>query len=202
VKLKICGVKTAAEAEILKAAHVDYAGLNFVPSSSRCISVEQAQAVMAVLKGSGVGTAALFQDQPIEMVSEYARELSVDYVQLHGGESPEYARSVTKPVIKAIAVRPGARADELIGYIKDYPAEYFVLDRAEQGRGELVDLELAEQIIRAFPGKIYLAGGLGPDNLAEVVSQAHPYGIDISSGVRTAGRIDTNKIQACLDILR
>lgn len=197
-KLKICGVKTPDEAKALKDAGVEYVGLNFVPISPRRISLEQAQAIIAVLNGSGIKTVALFQDQPIEMVSEYVRELGVDYVQLHGDESPEYARSVAKHVIKAIAVNPDASADEIIKYIKDYPAGYFVLDRHEQGRGDIVDLELAKQVIEAFPDKIYLAGGLNPDNLAEVLSKVQPYGIDISSGVRTGEAIDTARVKTCL----
>ncbi len=201
-KLKICGVKTPEEAKALKDAGVEYVGLNFVPTSPRCISLEQAQEIMAELNGSGMKTVALFQDQPVEQVSDYARELNVDYIQLHGGESPEYARSVPKPVIKAIAVKPGATAEELIKYIKDYPAEYFVLDRHEQGEGDIVDTELAAQIVKEFPNKIYLAGGLNPDNLAEVLLEIQPYGIDISSGVRTGDDIDISKVARCLEIIR
>ena len=197
-KLKICGVKTPEEARALKDAGVEYVGLNFVPISPRRISLEQAHAIMAELKDSGTKTVALFQDQPVDMVSEYARELNVDYVQLHGDESPEYARSVAKHVIKAIAVNPEATAEEIIIYIKDYPAEYFVLDRHKQGKGDIVDLELAKRVIEAFPDKIYLAGGLNPDNLAEVLSKVHPYGIDISSGVRTDDTIDISKVKRCL----
>jgi phosphoribosylanthranilate isomerase len=201
-KLKICGVKTPEEAKDLKDAGVEYIGLNFVPTSPRRISLEQAQAIMAVLNDSDIKTVALFQDQPIEMVSEYVRELGVDYVQLHGGEPAEYARSVAKHVIKAIAVNPDASADEIIKYIKDYPADYFVLDRHEQGKGDIVDLKLAQQVIEAYPGKIYLAGGLTPDNLAEVLSKVQPYGIDISSGVRTGDTIDASKLSHCLKIIR
>lgn len=201
MKLKICGVKTPEEAKSLMDAGIEYVGLNFVPSSPRCISLEQAQAVMAVLNGSGIKTVALFQDQPVEQVSEYVRELNVDYVQLHGDESPEYARSVTKPVIKAIAVQPGAKAEDIIKYIKDYPADYFVLDRAQQGKGDIVDLKLAQQVIEAYPDKIYLAGGLNPDSLPKILEQVHPYGIDISSGVRTGDKIDIGKITPCLKLI-
>lgn len=200
MKLKICGVKTPEEANALKEVGVEYVGLNFVPSSSRCISLEQAQDIMAALKGSGIHVVALFQDQPIEMVSEYVRELDVDYVQLHGSESPEYARSVPKPVIKAIAVKPGTPADELIKYIQDYPADYFVLDRAQQGKGDLVDTKLAAQIVKEFPDKIYLAGGLNPDNLPAILQQVQPYGIDISSGVRTDEMIDTAKVKSSIAV--
>lgn len=195
MKLKICGVKTPEEAKALKQAGIEYIGLNFVPSSPRCISLEQAQEVMAALKGSGIHVVALFQDQPIDMISEYVRELDVDYVQLHGDESPKYARSVPKPVIKAIAVKPSATPDSIIKLLNNYSAEYFVLDRAQQGKGKPVDPKLAAKVVEAFPGKIYLAGGLTPDNLPGILKHVHPYGIDISSGVRTGDQIDIAKVQ-------
>jgi phosphoribosylanthranilate isomerase len=197
MKLKICGVKTPQEANALRDIGVEYVGLNFVPSSSRCISLEQAQDIMAALKGSGIHVVALFQDQPIEMVSEYVRELDVDYVQLHGDEPPEYARSVPKPVIKAIAVKPSYTPDSIIQSLNNYPADYFVLDRAQQGKGDLVDAGLAATIVKEYPGKIYLAGGLTPDNLPRILQQVHPYGIDISAGVRTGHNIDMAKTKAC-----
>ncbi len=202
MKLKICGVKTAEEAEALKASDIDYIGLNFVPSSKRCISLEAAQTILAILRGSSVKTVALFQNQPLDMVEEYARQLNVDYVQLHGDEPAEYARSIQAPVIRAIAVKPGATADELIKLVKNYPADYFVLDRHTQGQGDIVDNGLAAQVIAAAPNKVCLAGGLTPDNLTDVLAKAQPYAIDISSGVRNGGDIDIAKVNRCLEIIR
>jgi len=202
IKLKICGIKTTDEAEALKNTEISYIGLNFVPSSPRCITLETAKEIMAVFQDSGIGTVALFQDQPLDMVEEYSRELAVAYVQLHGEESAEYARSLRKPVIKAVAVNPEATADELIRYIKDYPADYFVLDRHEQGRGDIVATGIAKRVVDFMPNKVCLAGGLTPDNLADVLSKVQPYAIDISSGVRTDGTIDTAKVEKCLQTIR
>lgn len=201
MKLKICGVKTPEEAEALKKTNVDYIGLNFVPSSPRCISLETAQSLMAVFHGSPIKMIALFQDQPLEMVDEYARRLDVAYIQLHGDESAEYARSLPKPVIRAIPIVPDAKASDIMAYIKDYPADLFVLDRASQGQGTPVDLRLAGEVIRAFPDRICLAGGLTPDTLQNTVSHVRPYAIDISSGVRTGENIDSGKVAQCLHII-
>ena len=202
MKLKICGVKTVKEAEGLKAIGVDYIGLNFVPTSSRCISLETAQEILAILRDSAVQTIALFQNQPLDVVEEYARQLGVDYVQLHGDEPAEYARSLQTPVMRAIAMDPAKPADELIDFIKDYPADYFVLDRAKQGQGDIVDPALAQQIAVAAPDKICLAGGINPDNLADILKRVRPYAIDISSGVRTGENIDMAKVAQCQEIIR
>jgi phosphoribosylanthranilate isomerase len=202
IKLKICGITTISEAEALKNTRISYIGLNFVPSSPRCISLETAQDILAVLRGSGIQTVALFRDQPLDMVEEYARELSVDYVQLHGDEPAEYARALQTPVIKAIAVKPDSRAGELIKLVKNYPADYFVLDRHEQGKGDIIDSGLAAQVIAPAPDKVCLAGGLTPDNLDAVLTKIKPYAIDISSGVRTGDAIDMDKVNRCLEIIR
>lgn len=202
MKLKICGVRTTEEAEALKSAGVDYIGLNFVPSSSRHISLERAQDILAVLHNSRIQSIALFQDQPLDMVEEYVRELDVDYVQLHGDEPDEYARSLQTPVMRAIAVSPGKPVAELVDFIKNYPADYFVLDREKQGQGDIVDPETAKRITDAMPGKICLAGGLNPGNLAAVLEKVQPYAIDISSGVRTGDTIDMKKVKECQEIIR
>lgn len=196
-KLKICGVKTVEEAQGLKEAGVDYIGLNFVPESPRCITLDQAEAIMAVFKGSATQTVALFRNQPVDMVNDYADQLGVDYVQLHGDEDAEYARSMTKPVIKAIAVDPTVSAAELIEIVRSYPAEYFVLDRHEQGRGDIVHTGIARQVVDSAPDKVCLAGGLTPENLPAILAEVHPYAIDISKGVRTGEDIDLAKVQAC-----
>lgn len=201
IKLKICGIKTIDEAEALKDSRISYIGLNFVPTSPRCITLETAKEIRAVFQASGIETVALFQNQPLDMVEEYARELDVDYVQLHGDESPEYARSLRKSVIKAISVDPAASAAYLIDRIKDYPADYFVLDRHEQGRGDIVGTGIAGKVVEYAPNKICLAGGLTPDNLTDILSKVQPYAIDISSGVRTGDKIDIDKVNACLNII-
>ncbi len=193
IKLKICGLRTADEAKQLIGRGVDYAGLNFVPSSTRCISIGTAQNIVKTLEASGIQTVAVFQDQPLGDVKKHLTDLAVDYIQLHGDESAEYAQSLNKPIIRAISAASEA---------EDYPADYFLLDRTIQGKGSLVDLKLAEQIIDSYPGKVFLAGGLTPDNLAVVLSTVQPYAVDIASGVRTDNQLDESKLIKVIDIIR
>lgn len=197
IKLKICGVKSADEARQLADLGIDYIGLNFVPSSGRCITVETARLIMAVLKGSTVKVVALFQNQPLAFVNDCAERLGVNYVQLHGEESVEYVHAVLLPVIYAVRIDSIKAPNE----ISNFPADYFVLDRKQQGKGKIVDLSLADEIIAANPSRIFLAGGLSPDNLTTVLAKVHPFGIDISSGVRSGKDIDINKVSNCLQII-
>ena len=201
IKLKICGVQSVDEARRLREAKVDLIGLNFVPSSARRISIDMAELIIAELRSSGVKSVALFADKPIAMVNDYADRLEIDYVQLHGGESSDYAAKIKASVIRAVAVRPNQSANQILTYINAFPADYFVLDRHRQGEGDLVDDKLAGQIIAAKPGKVFLAGGLNPQNLAGVLARLHPYGIDIASGVRRGSSLDMVKVLSCLEIL-
>jgi len=202
IKLKICGVKSVEEARQLRACGVDLIGLNFIPSSTRYIPIETAQAILAELQDSGIQSAALFANKPLDDVNDYVRRLQVDYVQLHGNESADYAEDVNAAIIRAIAVDPSQSAASLIGFINKFPADYFVIDRFQQGRGDPVDLRLASKIIAAKPGQIFLAGGLTPENLAASLAQTKPYGVDIASGVRDEnGALDIAKAKLCLRIV-
>ncbi len=201
IKLKICGVKTADEARQLAELGVDYIGLNFVPESGRCITLEEAFSIITVAQGSKLQTVALFRDQPLEMVNDYAQRLGINYIQLHGSESNDYIQQVQAPVMKAVAADPKKSAAELLEYVDHSKADFFVLDRHIQGRGPLVSLDLVNELTAANPGKIFLAGGLTPENLPDVLKQVKPFGIDIASGVRTGDTLDMSKVRKCLNVI-
>ncbi len=200
VKLKICGVQSAGEASQLAALHVDYIGLNFVPSSSRCITITVAEAIMAVLSTTTTKTVALFRDQPVELVRAHAERLSIDFVQLHGTESADYAQSLKSVIIKAIPIGPEMTGPALLSYMRTYPAAYFVLDRQVQGQGALVNIDVARLAVTTYPNKVFIAGGLTPGNLQAVLQQVQPYGFDIAGGVRTDGLLDAEKLAECVRI--
>ena len=201
IKLKICGIRSVEEAKLARDLPIDYLGLNFIPTSTRYISLETAQAIVDELTSSKL--VGLFAGHPLDEVNEYARRLNLDYVQLHGDEPADYAVAVDAPVMRAIAVDPEETAVELLDFINRFPADYFVLDRQLQGRGEAVNLDIANKIIEGTTKKIFFAGGLTPHNLNEVLAKIHPYGIDIAGGVRDSGnRLDTAKVQRCSDLLR
>jgi len=203
VKLKICGVKSVDEARLLRDSGVDLVGLNFIAVSRRYISLDTARDIMAELAGSNVQTVALFADHPLAEVNTFADSLKVDYVQLHGDETADYAKDVQAKVIKAIAFKSGQTPEDLIEFINNFPADYFVLDRPRQGQGDVVNAEQAAEIIAARPNKIFLAGGLTADNLTEILVQTNPYGIDIAGGVRDAmDRLEISKVNDCLQIIR
>jgi phosphoribosylanthranilate isomerase len=202
-KLKICGVKSPDEARQLHDLGVDYLGLNFISSSKRYISLDTAQSIMAELKPGEAKTVGLFAGHTADEVNDYARQLGLDYVQLHGDEPADYARQIEAPLMRAIAIGLDYLTADIIEFINGYPADYFVIDRQVQGHGAPVNSELAAQITAAAPNKIFLAGGLTPDNLPVILAKVQPYGIDIAGGVRTTGdTLDMTKVTRCLKLIR
>jgi phosphoribosylanthranilate isomerase len=156
IKLKICGVQSVEEAQQLLAAGVDYIGLNFVPISTRLITIETAEAIAASVRGSDMKIVALFQNQPLEQVNNYAHRLAADYVQLHGDEMPGYAKQITVSVIKAIAVDPAQSAASINNFIGSYLA------------GGLNAKNLRSILNQVQPFGIDIAGGVRTDGALDM----------------------------------
>lgn len=196
MQVKICGIKTPETARYAADSGADWLGLMFADSKRR-ISVETAKEIREQLP-PGVKIAGVFVDEPLETVNQIVEEVGLDYVQLHGNESPDYCRQIKAPVIKAFQIRSEADFAE----IETYPCDYFLLDspggKYRGGSGETFDWKL----IRHAPqlqGKVLLAGGLKPENIEEAIREVKPAGVDVSSGVETNGEKDHAKIKAFID---
>jgi phosphoribosylanthranilate isomerase len=193
--VKICGITNADDARAAVEAGADAIGLIFAPGSPRRVEPaaarEIASAVPAHVKKVGV-----FVDEAVETVNRLAREVPLDLVQLHGSETPEFARLVEVPVIKGVRVR---RAID-VEHLRAYKASAVLLDAyvegAHGGTGKTFDWDLARPVVQAgLP--VLLSGGLTPENVAEAVRRVGPWGVDVSSGVEARpGRKDHDKVRA------
>ncbi len=202
IHLKICGVMNSEDATKLAEMGVDYIGLNFIGESTRRIEIETAMAIVSALKASTVKTVALFRDQPLDYITETVSRVQPTMVQLHGSEHRSYINAIKVPAIKAVPIGRNARYEEVEEYMKRYSVEYYLLDRETQGLGEGVDLKLAKLLIDTNQQKIILAGGITPDNIDEILSQVQPFGIDISSGIRTKNQINFTKVERVIKSIR
>jgi phosphoribosylanthranilate isomerase len=136
----------------------------------------------------------VFVDEDRNRMIDIIQECGLRRVQLHGSESPDYAAALPVPVIRAIRIRKPLIRLELHGY----PAEAFLLDprdpRSTRGGGETFDWSFAYRI--GFRHRIFIAGGLTPENVGRAVKAARPFGVDVSSGVeRSPGAKDEGKMK-------
>jgi phosphoribosylanthranilate isomerase len=182
VYAKVCGITTPREGTFAAESGADAIGLVFAESLRR-ISVEEAREITAALPEGILKVGVFVNAEPAEVL-RIAREVGLDYAQLHGDESPEDVDAVREgglKVMKALRVR-GA---ESLGAIDDYGADLFLLDawseKARGGTGERFDWGLAKSL--KGRGNIVVSGGLGPENVREAVRLLEPYGVDASSSL-------------------
>src|SRR3989338_513256 len=139
-KIKICGIKTLAEALFCLNEEVDYLGFSFVPISSRYIEPKTAKTIMANLPPGRIETVGVFRDETPQRVLETAKDLALDLIQLHGSENENYANLL--PNLRIIKVING---DFLAN---KFPAEFLMIDREVQGEGKPVEFYKAAGLSR------------------------------------------------------
>jgi phosphoribosylanthranilate isomerase len=194
-RIKICGLRTEADIACVNEAFPDYCGfiIDF-PKSFRSITPERAAELIRGLR-LGIVPVGIFVDAPIGEIVPLAQGGILGAVQLHGGETPEYIeelqREIRVPVIRAFTVR----SDEDLRLAEESPAEIILLDNGK-GTGRTFDWSILRHAVRPY----ILAGGLGPENLAQAIGELRPWGVDMSSGVETDRKKDRDKILAAVRI--
>lgn len=179
VKVKICGITNAEDALAAVEFGADALGFVFYRGSPRYVTPEQAREVVRAVP-TFVTTVGVFVDEPSEEVERTMRHAGIDVAQFHGHEPPE-ACLVPHRAIKAIRVKELSDLEPL----KHYRVSAFLLDTYTPellgGTGRIFNWDIAVDA-KQF-GRIILAGGLTPDNVAQAVQWVHPYAVDVSSGV-------------------
>ena len=137
----------------------------------------------------------VFVNAPLNEVQAIARECRLDYVQLHGDESPAYCRQVGYPVIKVFKIRPGFSLTDCTGYQPAWTLFDTFAAGQQGGTGVAFDWQAAAELVRQAPRPLLVAGGLTADNVAQAIRLLKPDGVDVSGGVETNGIKDTDKIK-------
>lgn len=173
----------------------DLLGFVFADSRRR-IEVQVAEKIACEVKG--IGKVGVFVNAPLAEVQDIAKRCKLDFVQLHGNESPEYCKLVKVPVIKAVRVGPDFDVSELA----DYQVEWILLDSfvpgQQGGTGMAFDWQQAKHLREQIKTPVFVAGGLTAENVGEVARILSPQGIDVSGGVETNGSKDIEKIKKFL----
>ena len=214
VLVKICGVQEVGDALAAAEAGADFVGLVFVPGRRRRLDVDKARGLTSSLReslGKPPKVVGLFADQPLEEVHAVVRRCGLDMVQLCGEESLDYCGQVEVPLIKVIHVPNGLGVQDASGTLAPEMAAFsgegylMTLDRKVEGlqggTGKTFDWDVATAL--SMDGFAFLlAGGLTPENVAPAVRNVRPWGVDVSSGVETAGVKDAEKIRAFIRAAR
>ena len=193
VRIKICGIMNKEDA--IAAAHFGADALGFVfATSPRKVSAESAREIIKILPPF-VKTVGVFVDEDPERVSSIAARCGLDILQFHGSESVGYCNSFNRRVIKAVRMQSRDELKNLSNYVD--VVDGLLLDTYVPnklgGTGITFDWELAVEA-RKY-GRIILAGGLNPENVAAAIRMVKPYAVDASSGLeRSPGVKDHEKM--------
>ena len=185
-RIKVCGITRPGDGAACLAAGVDLLGLVFA-ESPRKVTLEQACAIRAALPSATL-VGVLVNPAP-EEAAACAEACGLDRIQLHGEETPAACAAIRAaagiPVIKAFRLGAPPAPTELAAW----GAEYVLLDLEKgtpPGGAEAAALLSAARTAAAAGLRVFVAGGLDPENVGEAVRRARPYGVDVSRGVEAA----------------
>jgi phosphoribosylanthranilate isomerase len=194
-RIKICGITSVEDAQIVVAAGVDAIGLNFYPKSPRYVQPSVAAAIAAAVP-RGIIRTGLFVNAPAVEILRLCDQVPLDLIQLHGDEPPGFLASLGgRPVMRAFRL-----GESGIAPVFDYLAEcrrlkclprLVLLDAFRHGQyggtGQTTDWTEAKRYrTDATCPPLVLAGGLTPDNVAAAIDAVRPVAVDTSSGVEVS----------------
>jgi len=200
VKVKICGITNYEDAQAAVEMGADLLGFNFYPKSPRYIKPQDAVKIINRLSAIA-DIAGVFVNSSFEKIRETINNCQLNWIQLHGDESPEFCNeflSVDVKTMKAIRVK---KQEDIKGAEK-YFTDAILLDAFDPkkygGTGLIFDWNIVGHISK----RIFLAGGINPDNAVKAV-QLGVYGIDVCSGIESEpGKKDHKKMKKLFDNIR
>lgn len=201
--IKVCGLTTSEDASMVAAAGVDWIGVNFWMESKRYVDRIRARAIVAAARrcNPAIKCVGLFVNHREGEIESAVQAADLDYVQLHGDESPVFASRFGDRCIKALALSSAADLERMAGYA----CAWKLVDSPSPGRGgsgQVGNWDLAAKAA-AQESRLWLAGGLRPDNVAEAIAAVKPYGVDVASGVEDSpGVKNPAKVRAFVAAVR
>jgi len=203
VEVKICGITNWTDARRAVDAGASLLGFNFYRKSPRYIAPAKARRIVRRLP-KHVFAVGVFVNETDEKMLAIARSVGLDRLQLHGEEPPALIGRLTRslPVIKAVRASRSFRPSDLAEFKH---ASAILLDgfdrRRRGGTGKSFDWRLARRAKRY--GRIFLAGGLTPENVGDAIRTVRPYAVDVCSGVEAKlGKKDPERIAALMRAVR
>lgn len=180
---KACGIRNDG---MMALEAPDLLGINFSPISKR-------RGAEGWLEGRFIPShaVAVFKNNTADEVNTVVEKYGFHYVQLYADDfEVDFVKNIKQKVILAIAVRQASdieKAYEYAPYI-----DFFILDGATPGSGELIEFDIPTD----FPYPFLLAGGITAANLDRIIAYDHCIGVDMASGIETNRQVDPVKIQA------
>lgn len=191
MKIKICGITNLADALLCESYGADAIGFVFYVGSKRQIMPDEAAEIVRQLNPLTIKVGVFVDENPV-LINQLVRDIGLNMVQLHGGETPEDISLINVPVIKAFRVNDNFDFTVL----NHYSNSYLLLDSYKEeefgGTGKSFNWQMIPEQLKS---KIILAGGINSDNIDLIFQQIKPQAIDVSSSLEQyPGKKDKQKV--------
>lgn len=196
-RIKLCGLTRPEDIAAANALQPEYIGFVFAAKSKRAVSREMAAALKAQLSPQ-IQAVGVFVNETPEAVASLLNTGIIDIAQLHGQEDETYIRHLRSLTNKQLVRAFRVDGPESLAKAGKSPADLILLDSGAGGTGTAFDWTVLDKFSRLY----FLAGGLGPDTVGNAVKRFHPYAVDVSSGIETAGKKDPAKMAAFVAAVR
>ena len=201
VKLKICGMRDAANIASIAALQPDYIGFIFYGKSPRYVSED----FKLPRIDSGIRKVGVFVNEQTGSILRKVEQYKLDFVQLHGNESIEQCAELSQKVdvIKAFSIAETFDFNALKPF--ENHVTYFLFDtkgRYFGGNAKAFDWNLLKKYNQHVP--FFLSGGITPENVSDVdgLRNLNIRAIDVNSGVEDAPGIkNSTKIKTIKSVL-
>ena len=211
--IKICGITNLEDAKVAVEAGADALGFVFHDASPRKADPATVRKIVEKLPET-IEKFGVFVNQTEESIGAMADEAGLTAVQLHGDNQD--------PHVADLIVERRPRLKVVVGISMHHPkpegwammwrpdvVHAFLVDAGNSsnygGTGKTFDWQAGQPGIRVIAelGRVVVAGGLNPGNVAEAIRILKPWGVDVSSGVEMSpGKKDPQKIRAFVDAVR
>jgi len=200
VKVKICGITNYDDAVAAMDMGADLLGFNFYPGSPRYLSPDAAAAIIKRLPAF-IDIAGVFVNASLDEIRRTIDLCHLNWVQLHGDETPEFCRSLNSVNVRTMkALRVKDATD--IKKAEEFFTDAILLDAFNPQKYGGTGITFDWNIVGHIGKRVFLAGGINPDNVAEAVKLG-VYGIDVCSGIEAEpGKKDHEKMKKLFDNIR
>jgi phosphoribosylanthranilate isomerase len=199
-KVKICGITNDEDAKAAVDMGADILGFNFYPESPRFITPQKAAQIISKLSAF-IDVAGIFVNDSFNKVADTVDYCRLDWIQLHGDEQPEDCRSFFSLNVKTMkAIRVEDNSD--VKRADDFPTDAILFDAFHPDKYGGTGLSFDWSIVGHVTRRIFLAGGINPDNAVTAIGLG-VYGIDVCSGIEAQpGKKDHEKMRQLFENIK
>jgi indole-3-glycerol phosphate synthase / phosphoribosylanthranilate isomerase len=189
---KICGITNLDDARAAIDAGADMLGFNFYRRSPRFVEPDLAREIIGAIVSSEktVKVVGVFVNEPMTQVLRIATETKLDGIQLHGDESAGFCAELKSgPLAQFVIKAIGSNQHIDIAQLAQYPVDAFMIDAYDPqlrgGTGRTADWNVAKEAAQRLP-RVFLAGGLAPENVGDAIAAVRPYAVDACSALEVS----------------